>query len=120
MSWVELTTPAAELELKSNGEITWNTRLQILLGDPEWVDVMWDSANRHLGIRSNNSPNGLPIVAEPESNEFKLDSAAVLTAANISVANNVSAEPDQWIQSNAADGWADWFSYPPIFYITLP
>jgi len=118
MPWVEIPTAPAQLALNNRGQLSWNTTLQVLLGDPKWVDLMWESNTRCLGIRKNNAPGGLLVSAQ--GNEFKINSAAALTAAGISVAETVQATPQEWIQVTANTGWAEWFGYPPIFYITLP
>jgi len=119
MAWAEISTAPPLLTLGSNGQVSWNNALQILLGDPKWVDLMWDNNTSRLGIRQSNVPDGLPVIAEPEGLEWKIASTNALTAAGISVPNNVEATPEQWVQSNAEAGWAEWFGYPTIYYITI-
>lgn len=123
MAWTELTPATAELSLKTTGVIEWNTRLQLAMGDPDWVNLMWDAGNRELGIRAVNSPTGQPVAKEPETGEFRIDSAEILNRAGISVAENVSAEPETWYNPTAPptiDPEASGFGYNAIYYITLP
>ena len=94
MPWEEQNTGTPELILRVDGILEWNTALQRALGDPHWVDLMWDVANQRLGIRNISAATGLPVSAEPQRGEYTIDSAANLTAAGISVAENLAAEPD--------------------------
>lgn len=118
MPFIELLPPTAELSLRADGVIEWNTALQLAMGDPTWVDLMWDSANRYLGIRAVNSATGIPVSKEPQSGEYRVDSNDILTSAGISVDDTASAEPETWYQTELNTG--AWFGYNPIHYITLP
>lgn len=118
MPFIELIAPNANLALKADGTLEWNTALQLIMGDPVWVDLMWDEATRQLGIRAVNSPTGIPVYKEPETGEYRVDSAEILAAANITVATTTEAEPEMWYQQNLHEG--QWFGYNPIYYITIP
>ena len=122
MAWVELTLPTASLSVDTDGVIQWNSGLQLLMGDPVWVDLMWDAAENRMGVRAVNSPTGIPVVKEPEGSEYKLDSEDLVADAGITVDENVEAEPDTWQQVEAGGGAtpATWFGYDTIYYITLP
>lgn len=120
MSWVEIALPSTELAFRANGKIAWNSALQLMMGDPAWVDLMWDAAERTLGIRAVNSPTGFPVSPEPEGSEYMIDSADALDAAGISVDENVSGAPESWQETKAGTGWNEWFGYNPIHYITIP
>ena len=123
MPWVEVTSGTPELTFTDDGVLKWNTALQLLMGDPKWVDIMryLTGTKSQIGIRAVNSPTGLPVIAEPEGSEYKLDSPAILAAAGISVAVTVTGEPDSWQQTTApGTGSSQWFGYQPIYYLTLP
>jgi hypothetical protein len=101
--------------------IKWNTALQLQMGDPAWVDLMWDASAKTLGIRAINSATGIPIVKEPEGSEYYLDSYDALDAAGVPVDITVGGAPDSWIQSTSlGPGTSVWFGYLTIYYITLP
>lgn len=121
MAWEELLPPAAELELK-NGVVKWNVALHLLMGHPQWVDLMWNADQNQLGIRAVNSATGLCVIEEQEGSEFKLDSESILDDAGVPTDITVSAEPDTWVQTNAGPGPgpATWFGYNTIYYLTLP
>ena len=120
MAWAELFPDALGLELK-DGVLTWNTALQIGMGDPPWVELMYDSANGWLGIRSANLATGLPVVKEPESSEYKLDSEDLLDDAGVPTDITVSASPpDSWRQATGGVGEELHFNKPAIYYLTLP
>lgn len=120
MPWEELPLGAQDLGLTANGKIGWNSALQLAMGDPAWVDVMWDAAERTLGIRAVNSPTGIPITKNPSTSTYTIDTPDILTAASISVEETYSAEPESWVETDAGGGWAEWFAFNPIYYITLP
>ncbi len=120
MPWVELNQTTPKLTLHTTGKLTWNTALQLRLGDPKWVDLMWNAETRQLGIRNVRSVTGLPVAAEPEQSDYKIDSSDILTEAGISVEENLVAEPETWQQTNAGTGWDEWFGYNPIYHITVP
>jgi hypothetical protein len=120
MPWVELDTGVPELILRTDGVLEWNTALQRALGDPQWVDLMWDATERWLGVRGVSAATGLSVSAEPRTGEYRIDSAAALAAVGVSVAENLAAEPDSWVQDEAGAGWAEWFGYNPIYYIVIP
>lgn len=120
MAWQELTLGAQELALNANGAMEWNAALQLAMGDPAWVDIMWDEGERKLGLRPVNAPAGLPISKEPKTGEYTIDSASILATEGISVAENYAAEPETWAQTDAGTGWEEGFGLNPIYYITLP
>jgi len=116
MGWTEITTGTPQLTLTNTGLLEWNTALQIKLGNPAWVNLMWDPVERRLGLRGVYAMDGLPVCAEPDKSEYKIDSSGPLTAAGVSVDQTVSAEPDQY----PGDHIEDWAISNTIFYITLP
>ena len=121
MTWVEIDLPAPELTAKDDGVVEWNSALQLLMGDPNWVDLMYNAADNTLGVRGVNSATGFPVVAEPEGSEYKIDSAAAIDAAGITISETTTAEPEKWHQTQAGGpGEIGWFGYNPIYYITLP
>jgi hypothetical protein len=120
MAWVDLPLGNKELSINTNGTIEWNAALQLAMGDPAWVDVMWDAIERTLGIRAVNAPLGVPVYKEPKSGEYSIDSADILTAAGITVAETLNGEPDSWVETDAGGGWAEWFGFNPIYYLTVP
>ena len=122
MAWVELFPTPTELQL-NNGVVKWNTALQITMGDPEWVELMHDSANGRLGIRATYASTGLPVVKEPEGSEYWVDSELLLDAAGVPIDITVSAAPpEQWRQSEAGSGATpnEWFGSGTIYYLELP
>lgn len=116
MGWTEITAGAPELTLNTNGLLEWNTALQIQLGNPTWVNLMWDPDERRLGLRGVYAQQGLPVYAEPDKSEYKIDSPDLLTAAGITVDQTVSAAPDQYPGDHIEDSAIS----NTIFYITLP
>ena len=125
MAWAELEPSAAELTIRDTGVVEWNTSLQIVMGDPKWVQLMWDSARRWLGVRGwVNSPHGFIVNVDEDAGEFKIDSEAVLSGAGITIAETQSGEPETWLDPEPEPGiLADpQFGYPyqPIYYLTLP
>jgi hypothetical protein len=118
MPFVELAAITANLAVKQDGTIEWNTALQLTMGDPVWVDLMWDASERRLGIRAVNSATGIPVYKEAEAGEYRVDSQEILEANGITVDEKIDGEPEKWYQITQAEG--DWFGYNPIYYITLP
>jgi hypothetical protein len=120
MPWTELDLGTAELALKDDGSMEWNAALQQKMGDPAWVEIMWDATQRWLGIRAVNAATGVPIEKEPKTGEYSIDSAAILTAAAISVDETVSDEPQKYLRT-VAEGITDpLFGTNAIYYITVP
>ena len=120
MAWVELFPATLELELE-NGVVKWNAALQIGMGDPPWVELMYDSANGWLGIRSANVATGMPVVREPESSEYRIDSEALLDDAGVPIDITVNAlPPDSWRQATGGVGEELHFNKPATYYLTLP
>ena len=37
--------------LKDDGTVEWNTSLQLLMSDPDWVDLMYDSSEKTSGFQ---------------------------------------------------------------------
>jgi hypothetical protein len=61
MPWLDVSLPTWELEL-ADGVVKWNTALQLAMGDPAWVDLLWDAEARTIGIRAVNAPlGGVPV-----------------------------------------------------------
>ena len=121
MTWIDLPLGTQELALNADGSMEWNAALQLAMGDPAWVDVMWDATQRTLGIRAVNSATGIPVYKEPKAGEYSIATAAILNTAGISVDAPYAAEPDRWIQSSAGGGGLEpWFGFNAIYYITLP
>ena len=122
MTWHELFPATRELTLK-DGVIKWNTALHIAMGDPPWVELMHDPDNGWVGIRSANSPTGLPVIDEPEGGEFKLDSKDLLDAAGIATDITVSASPPNQSQATidtSPDHTAAYAARHPVYYVELP
>ena len=121
MSWTELPLGPLELGLRADGVIEWNAALQLAMGDPTWVDVMWDATANTLGIRAVNAATGIPIYKEPDKGEYTLFTTAILATAGISVATNYTAEPSTWTETAVPGGQSPtWTGYQPIYYVTLP
>ena len=116
MAWQELVPPSAELSLKTSGVVEWNTALQVLLGNPKWVGLVWDSSSRWLGIHRRDQDAGFPVYCEPESGEFRIDSADALNAVGVSVASNHAASPTEWTN----DGSYRPHGRPSVFFVTIP
>ncbi len=116
MPWVEISTGTPELTFKDDGAIEWNTSLQLLMGAPTWVELMYNAAQHKLGIRTVNAPSGFPVVAEPEGSQYKIDSAAALDAAGVSVDDTVSAVPESYY----ANTMNHLTGYQRTYYLTLP
>lgn len=94
MAWAMVWPPQAELTLRTDGVIEWNSATQTLLSNPTWVNLMWDSDSRWLGISAHSAAcGGFPVCKEPERGEFKIATTAVLTELGISVNDNVSVSP---------------------------
>ena len=120
MAWAELFPDALGLQLK-NGVVKWNTALQMHMGDPPWVELMYDSANGWLGIRSANLPTGLPVIKDLAVGEYKIDSEALLDDAGVPIDITVNAlPPDSWRQATGGVGEELHFNKPAIYYLTLP
>ena len=82
MAWAELEPGVAQLTIKDTGVVEWNTSLQITMGDPKWVQLLWDSSERWLGVRGwRNSAHGFIVNVDEDAGEFKIDSEAVLDGA---------------------------------------
>jgi hypothetical protein len=122
MAWAEVEPGAAELTIKDTGVVEWNTRLQSVMGDPGWIQLMWDSAERWLGVRPLNVPHGFAVNKDEEEGEFKLDTADALAAAGISITSTISGEPTKFYDSEAEVPVDPLFGYPyaPIYYLTVP
>ena len=117
MSWIELSPPAASLSLRADGIIEWNTAFQVLLGNPEWVRLVWDGTERRLGVYHMARDAGFAVYAEPESGEYRIDSTSALDAAGVSTVGNYSETPAQlWVY----DGSYLSHERPSIYYLTLP
>lgn len=118
MAWVNLSLPALQLNVRSDGWLEWNAALQILMDDPGWVDVMWDAATRQLGIRESKHTYGIPVVREPEAPEYKANAVEVFDVAGITL-TDVTGIPE--IAVEPADvGGSGWFGHGPIYYLILP
>jgi hypothetical protein len=122
MAWAELETAARELTIKDTGVVEWNTSLQITMGDPKWIQLMWDSSERWLGVRGVNSPHGFIVNVDEEAGEFKIDSADALSGAGISIAQTQSGEPEKWVDLDTGIPTDPLFGYPyqPIYYLSIP
>jgi hypothetical protein len=120
MSWEDLPLGANNLEIKADGEIKWNAALQLAMGDPAWVDVMWDASARTLGIRAVNAPLGVPVYKETQTGEYSVNSAAILAAAGVTIGDDLAGEPESWVETNSGGGLAQWFGFNPIYYLTVP
>lgn len=114
MPWSELTTGTPQLTLKATGKVEWNIALQILLGNPSWVQLMWDTDTNRLGIRGIYAQMGWPVEVLPEESVYKIHCADALDAAGVPVDDDVSGEPMKWT------GVDDWIPDQPTYYINLP
>lgn len=108
------------MTVKANGSLEWNTALQLTMGDPTWIDIMWDSEDRLLGIRAVNSPTGFPVEKEPKSGEYTVPSRPVLSAYDITIPEKVSGPPEVWTQDQGAGYGPLWFGHNIIYYLTVP
>jgi len=122
MAWAEVEPGTAELTIQDSGVIEWNMRLQSVMGDPGWVQLMWDSAERWLGVRPLNVSHGFPVGKEQQSGEFKIDSADALDAAGIVIADTLSGEPVKFYETEAEIPVDPLFGYPyaPVYYLVVP
>ena len=119
MAWTLISTGDAELTLLANGSVEWNTALQAALGDPKWVDLLWEPDERWLGVRVNYITEGLPVYSELDNGEFKIDSGDILDEAGVSVDDNYSAVPVRTAAPLVGSEGA-LYSAEPVWYITLP
>ena len=122
MSWEQVTTATERMEVTVDGVVKWNTGMQLLLSDAKWVTVFWDSAERRLGIRAASAITGVPVIAEPESSEWWIDSGDMLDDAGIVVGSSVEAAPTKWYQADATAPVDPLYGYPyqSIFYVVVP
>lgn len=119
MAWALVSTGDAMMGLRANGSLEWNMALQAVLGDPKWVDVLWDSDERYLGLRCNYVTEGFPVHCQPDEGTFKVDSADILDDAGISVDSGYKAvvvRTDEPVLGS--DGAL--YNPEPVWYITLP
>ena len=119
MAWTLIATGEAELTLAKNGGVEWNAALQGMLGDPEWVDLLWEPDERWLGIRCNYVTEGFPVDGKPDKGEFKVDSGDMLDEAGVSVDEKYSAVPVRTAEPVVGTEGA-LYSAEPVWYITLP
>ena len=66
MAWQELDLGAKELVVEGQRHYGWNAPCSLAMGDPAWVDIMWDASERYLGIRAVNAATGVPVDKEPK------------------------------------------------------
>ena len=119
MAWTLIATGEAELTLAKNGGVEWNAALQGMLGDPEWVDLLWEPAERWLGVRCNYVTDGWPVYSELDNGEFKVDSGDALDEAGVSVDENYSAVPVKTAEPVLGPDGA-LYNPEPVWYITVP
>jgi hypothetical protein len=120
MPWTEVGSPVAEMTLRTDGTLEWNSAMQVLLLNPRWVKIVWDSVGRHLGLHFVPHEHGFPVYAEPESSEYRVDSGDALAAVGISVTSNYTqqfTEADIWLNDGSYGG-----QEPPaaLYYLTIP
>jgi hypothetical protein len=118
MPWLDVSLPTWELEL-ADGVVKWNTALQLAMGDPAWVDLLWDAEARTIGIRAVNAPLGIPVVKEPSGSEYKLDSSESLEAVGVPVDVTVRGEPSVFKPTVFPSGWLPG-DRETIYYLAVP
>ena len=118
MAWAAVNPPDPELTLKANGDVTWNSALQKMLSDPEWVDLMWDADASMLGVGGHDaSCGGFPVSRDEATGTYTIDSSAALSDLGVS-ANPAHTEAPPGLWENAITS-ADMPSWRDVYYITL-
>jgi hypothetical protein len=118
MPWTPITPPEATLSLKASGKIEWNSSLQHLLSNPEWVFLVWDASQRWLGIRGHNrSGGGFPVTRDEAKSLFSIDSGEALTNAGVPLSAHSESPPTKWATDLLDPLFNDWYQ---VYHITLP
>ncbi len=119
MAWTKITAGEPELTFSDEGILEWNTALQVLLGSPEWVDLLWEPDDRKLGLRCNYISEGFPVYAELDQGEFQIDSAEALGKAGVSVEETFADTPVR-MPAPLVGFEGALYSSEPVWYITIP
>lgn len=92
MAWQKLTGEAAEIAIWPDGHISWNACAHVMLRDPDFVDLFYDSATNRLGFRRI-SRNTTCLQVFFDASDYTIASVHHLDSVGISVAALYTAAP---------------------------
>jgi hypothetical protein len=84
-SSIKSTKPA--ISIQKNGRIAWNQGTQNVLGNPTFVELLYDDVHRMLGVRAVSEENteSFPVYKSPKQNTWGIHAKGALDTVGVMV-----------------------------------